>query len=224
MSEYHDKKYPQSEALDRRLREMSSTGLSIEATAKTMRLPQEVVSKWRKRLGINVRETSDLWHSQAAVDALKALWPVPGMAAPAIARVIAKITGRKSVSRNCVIGKANRLGLGEKPKRGTGNFSGVTTIAPPHVRAAARPPKAIPAPAPEMQRILVPGKAPMALIPLIEFKDGMCRWPIGDPLSASFSFCGCKTRIGATYCQHHARIAYQPVQRRAKPNMETVAA
>jgi GcrA cell cycle regulator len=246
MSEYHDKKYPQSEASDLRLRELSSTGLSIEETAKRMHLPQEVVSKWRKRLGIKVRENSYLWNNHEAVDALRSLWPVPGKSASDIADVIAKITGRKKVSRNCIMGKAYRLGLGEKPRRGTGNFSvfsGVTTIAPPtgcaaaRNRATARPPKAVPTPtpAPQMVRVLIPGAAPKMVekspepqtkrVNLLALTPTMCRWPIGDPQSENFHFCGCDTgSVTATYCTHHSRIAYQPVQRRRQPDMVTVAA
>ena len=40
----------------------------------------------------------------------------------------------------------------------------------------------------------------------------MCKWPIGDPASDSFTFCG--RRIGeGSYCVEHARVAYQPKQK-----------
>jgi GcrA cell cycle regulator len=40
----------------------------------------------------------------------------------------------------------------------------------------------------------------------------MCKWPIGDPASDSFTFCG--RRIGeGSYCTEHARLAYQPQQK-----------
>lgn len=34
-----------------------------------------------------------------------------------------------------------------------------------------------------------------------------CRWPIGDPRSPGFTFCGCDTARWP-YCEPHARVAY----------------
>lgn len=36
-----------------------------------------------------------------------------------------------------------------------------------------------------------------------------CRWPIGDPRSQEFHFCGCGVHPGLPYCAEHARLAYQ---------------
>jgi GcrA cell cycle regulator len=49
---------------------------------------------------------------------------------------------------------------------------------------------------------------------ILELGEGKCRWPIGDPSAADFFFCGGKTIEGLPYCGYHARIAYQPVDRR----------
>ena len=45
-----------------------------------------------------------------------------------------------------------------------------------------------------------------------------CRWPIGDPRSANFRFCGCIAHEGLPYCSEHARIAYQNVGKRFRGN------
>ncbi|AQR62050.1 hypothetical protein BZG35_10650 [Brevundimonas sp. LM2] len=37
----------------------------------------------------------------------------------------------------------------------------------------------------------------------------MCKWPIGDPSSAEFTFCGRRAAEGV-YCVEHARVAYSP--------------
>jgi GcrA cell cycle regulator len=44
----------------------------------------------------------------------------------------------------------------------------------------------------------------------------MCKWPIGDPSSDSFSFCGRRSDDGTPYCVEHARVAYQPSQKTKK--------
>ena len=42
----------------------------------------------------------------------------------------------------------------------------------------------------------------------------MCKWPIGDPSSEGFSFCGRASSEGP-YCVQHARVAYQAQPRKA---------
>jgi len=44
----------------------------------------------------------------------------------------------------------------------------------------------------------------------------MCRWPIGDPGEPEFHFCGRKSFGSLPYCDHHARMAYQPAQARRR--------
>ncbi len=51
---------------------------------------------------------------------------------------------------------------------------------------------------------------------LLELSDDKCRWPIGDPGSAEFFFCGGRPSGDAPYCGYHARIAYQPVADRRR--------
>ena len=45
---------------------------------------------------------------------------------------------------------------------------------------------------------------------LLELNEDTCRWPIGDPASAEFFFCGGKPLTGLPYCAYHSRVAYQP--------------
>jgi len=42
----------------------------------------------------------------------------------------------------------------------------------------------------------------------------MCKWPIGDPSTSDFSFCGRRASEGV-YCVEHARVAYQPQVRKS---------
>ena len=57
---------------------------------------------------------------------------------------------------------------------------------------------------------------PMSLkVTIIELKESMCRWPLGDPASSEFRYCGSPSASGP-YCAYHARLAYQPVQERRR--------
>lgn len=51
-----------------------------------------------------------------------------------------------------------------------------------------------------------------------------CRWPIGDPGSSDFGFCGESIRDDSVpYCTHHCRIAYVPISKRALAQLEAQA-
>lgn len=51
---------------------------------------------------------------------------------------------------------------------------------------------------------------------LMELNEHTCRWPMGDPGSSDFAFCGRESTPGQPYCATHARVAYQPVPDRRK--------
>ena len=49
---------------------------------------------------------------------------------------------------------------------------------------------------------------------LLELNESKCRWPIGDPGSVEFFFCGGPPVEGLPYCNYHSRVAYQPATAR----------
>ena len=51
---------------------------------------------------------------------------------------------------------------------------------------------------------------------LMELTERTCNWPIGDPATSEFFFCGGKALPGLPYCAHHSRIAYQPANDRRR--------
>jgi len=44
---------------------------------------------------------------------------------------------------------------------------------------------------------------------MMDLKPGQCRWPIGDPDSENFHFCGRQVFVGKPYCYEHCKQAYQ---------------
>ena len=59
-----------------------------------------------------------------------------------------------------------------------------------------------------------PVQAPAAIYGgdrLAELPDHACRWPIGDPSQADFSFCGApRASVLSSYCPQHMARAYNP--------------
>ena len=141
------------------------------------------------------------------VEQLKTLWS-EGLSAAQIANKMGGVT------RNAVIGKVHRLGL-----------SGRATPAKPQRGCATteRKDEAAEAPVVEMKPVIPEPDfiAPALLdsgdaMTVATIKNNMCKWPIGDPATDDFHFCGQPTSPGKSYCAYHAKMAFQPPQRRAE--------
>ncbi|MGV6875425.1 GcrA family cell cycle regulator [Pseudochelatococcus sp. B33] len=82
--------------------------------------------------------------------------------------------------------------------------------------------KVVPQAVPQIAPQVVPAARESVVVPLSErvtimdLREYMCRWPVGDPTSPSFRFCGARSVTGMPYCAHHAGIAYQPVLERRR--------
>jgi GcrA cell cycle regulator len=118
----------------------------------------------------------------------------------------------QGVTRNAVIGKIHRLG-----KRPDGALPRAARAAAPAGRrpAAAEARHAAPQ-QPQQQpdwtdrpfrRAALLEEPGLATTTTLEAH--MCRWPIGDPDEAGFSFCGRSADGARPYCQGHARLAYK---------------
>lgn len=159
------------------------------------------------------------WNDER-VELLKKLW-ADGLSASQIANRLGGVT------RNAVIGKVHRLGLSG---RATTSRSTAPRVRRTHVPRAPRQPQVIyatrgatalkPQFEEEAEPVIVAAPQEELVIPLHEratiltLKECMCRWPIGDPGEEDFHFCGRRSATGMPYCEHHARKAYQPAQRR----------
>ncbi|MFD0858577.1 GcrA family cell cycle regulator [Roseovarius aquimarinus] len=49
---------------------------------------------------------------------------------------------------------------------------------------------------------------------LMELTSRTCKWPVGDPATDDFWFCGLPTQAGKPYCEAHVGVAFQPMSSR----------
>ncbi len=49
---------------------------------------------------------------------------------------------------------------------------------------------------------------------LMELTERTCKWPIGDPATVDFWFCGLPSVAGKPYCEAHVGVAFQPMSAR----------
>ncbi len=148
--------------------------------------------------------------TEERVELLKKLWS-DGLSASQIAAELGGIT------RNAVIGKVHRLGLSGRAKSASAAPRARKARSPSHMlrmaRASIRGNTAL-AHAYEFEAEAAPGLIEN-IIPIgqrrtiLELTEQTCRWPIGDPGTSEFFFCGGNTVSGLPYCAYHSRIAYQ---------------
>ncbi len=165
------------------------------------------------------------------VELLRQLW-LDGKSASQISAQLGH-----GLTRNAVIGKVHRLGLAGRAKTPTPAAPAPRPASAP--RAATRPAQssgpAIHAAAPmrgntalavesepliETRPVFLDEEdvvVPMSLrVTIVELREAMCRWPLGDPSSQEFRYCGSPSSGTGPYCTHHSQLAYQPVQDRRR--------
>lgn len=119
------------------------------------------------------------------------------------------------LTRNAVIGKVHRLGLsgagGDQPQPRRARPKRPARPA----RARLAHPRPLP-PGPAAPRVVIPApevpEGPGLVASVLGLNSHVCRWPIGDPKAADFSFCGRRTEGEGPYCAGHHHRAHQPVQ------------
>lgn len=164
------------------------------------------------------------WTEQQ-IQALKKMWG-NGFSASDIAKTLGG-----GLTRNAVIGKAHRLKLSSQPlaAKAVGEMSNRVggSVLPMMSKVSKK--RTMLRPLPPVQ---MPGSMPktytrenLPSIDTVKRTEGIavtkagerhCRWPIGDPRSPDFRFCGCQCHEGLPYCVDHARVAYQNVSRKSR--------
>ena len=167
------------------------------------------------------------WTEQK-IQALKDMWG-HGYSASEIAKHLGGLT------RNAVIGKAHRLKLSSRPSTLKGDSevsarmpasapTGTPVLKSAQKRVMLRPLPVVPTPTiinkvqqPHKEQLPSFGTAKRGEgIAVTKAGDRHCRWPVGDPRSPDFRFCGCTAHEGMPYCLDHARVAYQSVGRKSR--------
>jgi GcrA cell cycle regulator len=170
--------------------------------------------------------------TEERVELLKKLW-MEGLSASQIAGILGE-----GVTRNAVIGKVHRLKLSGRAKpasstprvrsaprsngprrlpsssgRSSSAIGGMMKSRSPmagiHGATALKLDQEFEADAyvAPVQELEIPESQRLTLLQLNEHT---CKWPIGDPLTAEFYFCG------KPYCEFHSRRAYHQIEKKKR--------
>ena len=126
------------------------------------------------------------------IEVLKNLWN-EGLTASRIASELGDVT------RNAVIGKAHRLGLSGRIQ--SRNKSSTISIVRKKKNSSYNK---------KIIEVTTAVSEPMNPTAFLKIKDGLCRWPLGEPADSNFKFCGrnCGENV---YCKEHKQMAFQPL-------------
>ena len=145
------------------------------------------------------------WNEEK-VGKLKELWG-KGNTASQIAEIIG------GISRNAVIGKANRLNLSSKIKtRNASSSQGFNSSSEESNFKQKQGRKS------KFKSLLIEKDfEPENPKKLEELDESSCKWPVGHPEEQSFYFCGRSSLKDFSYCKLHLLYAYQPKGKREEP-------
>lgn len=138
------------------------------------------------------------------------------------------------ISKNAVVGKAHRLNLPARPspirrepgapRPRTTRLTRGPTLPPLGALRAPSAPPAPPLPAPDpvapscgvadaasalQPSVAVPARPRQPFARTLD-----CCWPLGEPGTPSFRFCGADAMPGKPYCAKHAQLAYVRIRER----------
>ena len=173
---------------------------------------------------------------------LRELWS-EGLTASQIAKALGSVSRNAVIGKVHRLGLSNRS-VGPKPVEADGEepveLKKKETVAEtaPSKKATPKPAEAQPsAPSPAARRpepavaeavasaITVAEVNPVAelaaeaernarKLSLLELNERTCKWPIGDPSTSNFYFCGLACAPDKPYCSAHVALAYQPMSSR----------
>ena len=144
--------------------------------------------------------------NETKVNQLKELWG-KGNTASQIAEIIGGIT------RNAVIGKANRLNLSSKIK--TRNAPSKQLLQDSDEENNSKIKRGRKS---KFQSLIIEKDfEPENPKKLEELDEDSCKWPTGHPEEKSFYFCGRSSLKDFSYCRLHLLYAYQPKGKKEDP-------
>lgn len=133
------------------------------------------------------------------------------------------IAAALGVSKNAVIGKRNRLGLSPRPSpiahsvepKRIGGFPKVgrpsqrrEASAPSTLEVLGMVPASLAGPGLPVVAEMAPPVTP--LVP-VRWSGRECCWPIGEPRTKAFRYCGWPAVVGRSYCAEHHAMSVQTV-------------
>ena len=182
----------------KKLKTLVSKGLSASEIGKKLEVSKNAVIGKLNRLGWNAKavESTEKKSTKAKKDTKETKSVVKKADKKSVLKsLITKKTGKKTVNKKETAKKAV-----DKISANTTKSNKKAVVEQPVIKTASKKTKKDMA----LHELVIQHALQMA-----NLKPNQCRWPIGDPDSESFHFCGEQVFSGKPYCYEHCRQAYQ---------------
>lgn len=173
------------------------------------------------------------------VEVLKKMWG-EGKSASQIAKELGGVTRNAVIGKVHRLGLSNRSGGASpakpaakekvaakakpttKPKSPTAEPSTQPAVIKPHIRpklvvTAGQPLPPQPSAneiSPEALASVREVEKTAKRLSVMQLTERTCKWPVGDPATDDFWFCGLPSQTGKPYCEAHVGVAFQPMSAR----------
>lgn len=162
-----------------------------------------------------------------------------GQSASQIAKELGGVTRNAVIGKVHRLGLSNRATGGVKPAaKGKPAVKPAVKAKPAAKAKAAAAPVTPPKPNLPARKVIIPAGQPLPPQPsaneispealasvrevekkakkigLMDLTERTCKWPIGDPATDEFWFCGLSSQPGKPYCEAHVGVAFQPMSSR----------
>ncbi len=187
----------------KKLKSLMGKGLSTSEIGKRLGMSKNAVVGKLNRLGWNLKAGG----APVATDEAKAA-PAKKVAATATAAKKTATTKKVATSTKApAVKKAPaKVAKDSGATKKASTKSGTKTVATKDVAPA---PKKATTTKVSQKNLAMHQRIIQHSLEMANLKPNQCRWPIGDPDSENFHFCGETVFVGKPYCYEHCRQAYQ---------------
>lgn len=194
----------------KKLKALMGKGLSTSEIGKKLGISKNAVVGKLNRLGWNAKAGATAAKTTTEKKTAKSAAPAPAKK-PAVKKTTTNAKPTKATTAKAPAVKPTKA----TPAKKATTDKSVSVKAVPAKKASAP----VKTPAPK-----APAKKPKPLsnktlamhqriiqhsLEMANLKPNQCRWPIGDPDSENFHFCGETVFVGKPYCYEHCKQAYQ---------------
>ncbi len=188
----------------KKLKGLMGKGLSTSEIGKRLGLSKNAVVGKLNRLGWNSKAGGT---SVASAPAAKAATTKKTTSVAKAATPAKKVAPKKPVATPKKTVTPTKTGATKKagttaPKKATATPAKKTPVA-------ATPAQASKSKASSSKTLAMHQRIIQHSLEMANLKPNQCRWPIGDPDSENFHFCGETVFVGKPYCYEHCKQAYQ---------------
>ena len=199
----------------KKLKSLIGKGLSTSEIGKRLEMSKNAVVGKLNRLGWNLKAMTGSTKKtpvastdkksgtkKSKLPIAKKIAPVKPVALPRATKKTARTVAPKKSATKVATGKTKVTAVKTKTVKNAPKVADKKT-------AVKRLPRAINTSKKGNENLALHQRIIQHSLALAALKPNQCRWPIGDPDSENFHFCGATVFVGKPYCYEHCKQAYQ---------------